>query len=352
MNWNELLFFTLFLVFIFFILSIDLGVLNRKSHNISFKESLFWTSLWVSLSLGFYFFIIAKGQMLHGITHLEQLQSIIHKYQHPIQIDSLEFDTALKVYQQNLGIEYITGYLIEYALSVDNIFIMIMIFLAFGIKKLYYHRVLFWGILGAIIMRFVFIFTASALIQKFSWVLYLFGILLVYTGIRMFINRNKQSEIDTAHHPVVRFVSKYFSVDSKYKGQKFSIRKNGKKFITPLLIVLLVIEFTDVIFAIDSVPAIFSVTKDPYIVFFSNIFAIIGLRSLFFLLINIMGYFHYLKHGLSILLTFIGIKLLAHHWLDEIGFKTKHSLYGVLIILGFSMLLSIITKRNILSNNK
>ncbi len=342
MNLSELLFFGIFLIFIFTILIIDLGLFNRKSHVISFKESLFWTTLWVSFALGFYFLILTNGQLIHGISDLDHLQQIIQKFQHPIQISGLSFDEALRVYQQNLGLEYITGYLIEYALSVDNVFVMIMIFMAFGIEKQYYHRVLFWGILGAVMMRFIFIFAASALIQQFAWTLYLFGILLVYTGVKMFINRNKEDKIDTAHHPVVRFASRYFSVASTYKGQKFTIRKDGKRFITPLLIVVLVIEFTDVIFAVDSVPAIFSITKDPYIVFFSNIFAIIGLRSLFFLLTNAMSYFHYLKHGLAILLTFIGVKLLAHHWLESFGFETQHSLYAVLFILGMSMVASMV----------
>lgn len=342
MNLSELLFFGVFLIFIFTILIIDLGLFNRGSHVISLKESFFWTSLWVSFALGFYVLILFKGQLIHGITDLEHLQIIIDKFQHPIQIDGLSFEEGLKVYRQNLGLEYITGYLIEYALSVDNVFVMIMIFMAFGIEKQYYHRVLFWGIIGAVVMRFLFIFTASALIQQFSWTLYLFGVLLIYTGVKMFVNRNKEDKIDTAHHPVVKFASRFFAVDSTYIGPKFNIIKDGKRYITPLLIVVLVIEFTDVVFAVDSVPAIFSITKDPYIVFFSNIFAIIGLRSLFFLLSNAMSYFHYLKHGLAVLLTFIGVKLLAHNWLDSIGFETEHSLYAVLGILGMSMILSII----------
>ncbi len=342
MNWHELLFFGLFLLFIITILIIDLGLFNKKSHVISFKESLFWTSLWVSFALVFYIIILTNGQLIHGISNLDQLSVIVEKFKHPIEINGLDFEQAISLYRKNLGLEYITGYLIEYALSIDNVFVMIMIFLAFGINKQYYHQVLFWGILGAIIMRFIFIFTASVLIQQFAWMLYVFGLLLIYTGVKMFINRNKEEKIDTANHPVVKFASKYFNVDTTYSGQKFITRENGKKYITPLLIVLLVIEFTDVIFAVDSVPAIFSITKDPYIVFFSNIFAIIGLRSLFFLLSSAMSYFHYLKHGLAILLTFIGIKLLAHDYLKEIGFETAYSLYAVLTILGVSMVFSLI----------
>lgn len=341
MNLSEILFFSVFLIFIMTILMIDLGLFNKKSHVISFKESLIWTSVWISFALGFYVLILTNGRLIHGIENLDQLNLVIDKFQHQINIGGLDFQNALNTYQNNLGLEFITGYVIEYALSVDNVFVMIMIFMAFGVEQKYYHRILFWGIFGAVIMRFIFIFGASVLIQQFTWVLYVFGVLLVYTGIKMFLSRNKTDEIDSEHHPVVRYASKYFSVDTSYKGQAFRIKKDGKRFFTPLFVVLLVIEFTDVIFAVDSVPAIFSITKDPYIVFFSNIFAIIGLRSLFFLLMNAMSYFHYLKVGLSILLTFIGVKLLAHTWLEEIGFETAHSLYIVLGILGSSMLASV-----------
>ncbi len=342
MNVNELLFFGLFLVFILAILLIDLGVFNKKTHVISSKESLIWTIIWVLFALGFYVLVKTNGQLIHGITEFDQLKMIIDKFGHPIDYSGLNFEEALRLYKNNLSLEYITGYLIEKALSIDNVFVIMMIFMAFGIEKQYYHRVLFWGILGAVVMRFLFIFTASALIQEFVWTLYLFGGLLIYTGIKMFIGRNQEDKIDTANHPVVRFASKYFSVDPNYKGRKFFIKKNGKRFITPLFIVLLVIEFTDVIFAVDSVPAIFSITKDPYIVFFSNVFAIIGLRALFFLLMNAITYFHYLKVGLAVLLTFIGVKLIIHHWLKDIGFETIHSLYVVLGILGSSMIASLV----------
>jgi tellurite resistance protein TerC len=342
MNVSELLFFGLFLFFIMAILMIDLGIFNKKSHIVRFKESLSWTIVWVGLALAFYALVLIKGQFIHGISNLDDLKDVVEKFKHPIEIDGLGYNEALQLYKNNLGLEYITGYLIEYALSIDNVFVMIMIFMAFGIEKQYYHRILFWGIFGAVVMRFLFIFVASAMIQEFAWTLYFFGALLVYTGGKMFIERNKEDKIDTANHPVVKYVSKYFSVYANYKGQRFTIKKDGKKFITPLLIVLLVIEFTDVIFSVDSVPAIFSITKDPYIVFFSNIFAIIGLRSLFFFIMNAMSSFHYLKVGLAVLLTFIGIKLLVHHWLEEIGFETAHSLYIVLGILGASVIASLL----------
>jgi tellurite resistance protein TerC len=223
---------------------------------------------------------------------------------------------------------------------------MLMIFLSFGVNKKYYKKVLFWGILGAIVMRFVFIFVSAALIAKFAWILYIFGGFLVITGVVMFTNRNKEAKIDPHHHPVVRFTSRYFLVYPRQVGERFFIRKGGLFYLTPLFLVLLVIEFTDVIFAVDSVPAIFAVTKDPYIVFFSNIFAILGLRSLFFLLMNFMTRFRYLKHGLAFLLVFIGLKMLLHHPLEEIGFKTIHSLIIIVLILGTSVALSIFLKKD------
>ena len=341
-NLNEVLFFTIFLIFISVILIIDLGLFNNKSQVISLKISLTWTMIWVFFALGFYILIITHGNLIHGITNIEQLQQIVQHYKHPINIEGMPYSQALKLYENNLGLEYLTGYIIEYALSIDNVFVMIVIFMAFGVKESYYHRILFWGIFGAIIMRFVFIFSASALIQEFSWVLYVFGVLLVFTGVKMFYTRNKSDKVDTDSHPVVRLASRYFSVAKNYNGPHFFTKIDEKNFITPLFLVLLVIEFTDVIFAVDSVPAIFSITHDPYIVFFSNIFAIIGLRSLFFLLSNAMGHFRFLKIGLSVLLTFIGAKLLAHHWLEHIGFKTSHSLFVVLGILTLSIFLSLI----------
>lgn len=341
MNWNEIIFFAFFLAFIGLMMYIDLGVVGKNSHIISFKESISWTIVWVVLSLIFYFILKFHGNWIHGIDSMERLLYITQIHDHQINIKGMDFDAALKIYNNNLSLEFITGYLIEYALSVDNVFVMILIFLAFGVQQKYYKRVLFWGILGAIVMRFIFIFLSAALIQEFAWILYLFGGLLIFTGVKMFITRNKEEKLETHKHPVVKFASKYFSVYPRFVKQNFFIKKSGKTFITPLFIVLLVIEFTDVIFAVDSVPAIFSVTKDPYIVFFSNIFAIIGLRSLFFLLSNVMDKFHYLKVGLAALLTFIGVKMIIHDWLKEIGFTTAHSLYVVLSILVISVLASL-----------
>jgi tellurite resistance protein TerC len=338
----EIIFFSIFLICIIAILTIDLVVIGKKSHVLSFKEALAWTIVWVSVAIGFYFFLQSNSSLIHGIKSQEDLIRITEKYNDNIDIRSLSFEEGLEKYQHNLALEYITGYLIEYSLSVDNVFVMIMIFMSFGINQRYYKRVLFWGILGAIIMRFIFIFVSAALIQQFSWLLYVFGAFLIFTGINMFLTRNKEQKIDTQKHPVVRFASRYFGVFPRLVGQNFFIKKNGKLLITPLFIILLVIEFTDVVFAVDSVPAIFSVTRDPYIVFFSNIFAIIGLRSLFFIVANVMNLFRFLKIGLSVLLVFVGFKMIFHTFLDSIHFTTAHSLYVILSILAISIVSSLI----------
>lgn len=343
---SEFLFFISFLVFISAMLLIDLGIFDKKSHEVKFREAFAWTIVWVSFAIGFYFIIYFFGEKIHGLENTQQVIEKVKLYKHNIVIpDNTSFADAVQIYRQNLSLEYITGYLIEYMLSVDNVFIMILIFLSFGVQKMYYKRVLMWGIIGAIIMRFIFIFLSSALIQKFDWILYIFGIFLVYTGIKMFVERNKNEKIDTKHHPVVKLVSRYFPVYPSYFRQHFWFRNkrdNNRLYFTPLFIVLLVIEFTDVIFAVDSVPAIFSVTQDPYVVFFSNIFAILGLRSLFFVVAHVINLFRFLKHGLSVLLSFIGFKMLLHVQLHDIGFTTVHSLLVILTILGISIGASLI----------
>ncbi|MDP4281985.1 MAG: TerC/Alx family metal homeostasis membrane protein [Bacteroidota bacterium] len=346
MQWHshEILFFFGFIIFILMILSIDLGVFNKKSHTPSFREALSWTAAWVALSFLFYVLIRFFGHQLHDLQTIQDIQNNISLFRHPIRIDGLTYEQALDVYNRNLSLEYITGYLIEYSLSVDNIFVMIMIFVSFGIPSKYYHKVLFWGILGAIVMRFLFIFAASALIQRFEAVLYLFGAMLIFIGIKMgyeFIKGKVSDTIDTQHHPVVRFLSKHFNVTSDLKGGLFFHRAGLKVFITPLLIVLVLIEVMDVIFAVDSVPAVFSVTRDPYIVFFSNIFAILGLRSLFFLVNNVMNKFYYLKLGLAFLMAFVGVKMIVANAFD-IHISTKLSLGVITGILAFFIVLSVI----------
>jgi len=339
---NEYLFFGSFLLFVILMLSIDIGIFNKKDHAVSFKEAAIMSFIWVSFAMGFYFFLLSEGQLLHGIQIEEQLFQITQKNQHNINLIPNNFAANLSAYKQNLALEFLTGYIIEYALSVDNIFVMVLIFTAYGVNEKYYHRVLFWGIVGAVLMRFLFIFLGATLITKFAWILYLFGAFLIYTGIMIFVNKDADEKIDPNNHFIVKLASKYFSVLPDFAGNQFFVRKNGKILITTLFLVLLIVEFTDLIFALDSIPAIFAVTKDPYIVFFSNIFAILGLRSMFFLLVNIIHKFHYLKFGLAFLLIFIGIKMLFHDWLTLIGFTIMHSLFVILMILTTSIIASLI----------
>jgi tellurite resistance protein TerC len=349
-NPSEILFFSSFLIFIILLLVTDLGLFQKKSHALSFKEALTWTLIWVGISIAFYYLIRFHGNWIHGTDTLEELRLRISSYRHPINIEGMGLQEALRVYNHNLSLEYLTGYLIEYSLSVDNIFVMILIFYSFKINPKYFKRVLFWGILGAIIMRFIFIFGAGALIHRFAWFLYIFGGMLVIIGAKMayeFFYGEKEDHIDTENHPVVKLISRFFKVTHEDHGEKFWIRQNRKLYITPLLIVLLVIEFTDVLFAIDSVPAVFSITQDPYIVFFSNIFAILGLRSLFFLVMNVMDRFYYLKMGLAVLLTFIGLKMLGQ---TVLKIDTRISLYIIASILAVSIIAS--NLRNVMIRKK
>lgn len=338
---GEVIFFGGFILFIVLMLSIDLGLFNKRDHAVGLKEAALMSAVWVSFAIAFYFLLLTEGHRLHGIEDFKQLAYITQKHLHNIHLNPADFAGSLQLYKQNLALEFLSGYVIEYALSIDNIFVMVLIFTAFSVAPRYYHRVLFWGIVGALFMRFLFIFLGATLIKQFSWILYVFGAFLVYTGIMMFINRNQDDKIDPQHHPVVRFASRYFSVFPRFVGNKFFLKIKGKRFITPLFLVLLIIEFTDLIFAVDSIPAIFAVTKDPYIVFFSNIFAILGLRSMFFLLVNVIHKFHYLKIGLSVLLVFIGVKMLAHGWLETWGFTTAHSLLVIVLILTTSVVASL-----------
>ncbi|MDO3625671.1 TerC/Alx family metal homeostasis membrane protein [Mucilaginibacter sp. BT774] len=339
---SELIFIGGFILFIFLMMSIDLGLFGKSDKPVSLKQAGIMSGVWVSLALIFYVLIARYGDLLHHIDNFAALQNINIKNFHNLKLNPNDFQESLSLYRKNLSLEFITGYVVEYALSVDNIFVMVLIFTAFSVNPKYYHKVLLWGIIGAIVMRFLFIFVGATLISQFHWILYLFGAFLVYTGVMMFINRNQEDEIDPENHRVVKFASKYFAVHPKFEGGKFFIRIDRKKLITPLFLVLMIIEVTDLIFAVDSIPAIFSITKDPYIVFFSNIFAIMGLRSMFFLLVNIIEKFHYLKVGLSILLSFIGLKMLAANYADEIGLTTGNSLLIILGILTISIVASLI----------
>lgn len=339
---QELLYFGLFCVVILSILVLDLTVIGRKSHVLSFKEATIWTAVWVSLALLFYFFLVHWGDRIHGIPDMQHLVSLRDKYAPQLKLDPSSFENSLNIYRQNMGMEYLSGYFIEYTLSMDNVFVIMTILAAFSVHQRYYKRVLFWGILGAIVLRFIFIFLGAALIQKFEWILLIFGAFLIYTGVKLFLNRNKDEKIEPQDHWLVKYLSNHFRVFPRYVNGFFFVHKKRRSYMTPLFVVLMMIELTDLIFATDSIPAIFAITRDPFVVFFSNIFAIIGLRSLFFLLMRVMNIFHYLNIGISFLLAFVGFKLLFHGWLEEIGFKSVYSLYVILATLAISIGLSIL----------
>ncbi len=340
---SESLFFLCFAAFVLVVMVLDLGVLTKQqSHIVSFREAGIWSAIWVLLAVGFYFFLKQFGYLIHGIDTPARLEEVRSQYAERLTLVPGNFEASLAKFQGNMALEYITGYLVEYSLSADNIFVFIVIFNSFGVRPKFYKKILVWGILGAIVLRFIFIFVGSALLQRFDWVMYIFGAFLVYTGVQLFFSKDDDDEIDTAKHPVVRFASRYFNVFGRNVADNFFIRRKTDRslFITPLFIVVLVVSVTDLVFAVDSIPAIFSITKDPYIVFFSNVFAIMGLRSMFFFLSSIMNQFRFLKVGLAVLLTFIGVKMLLEHQLAEIGFQTIYSLYIIIAILAISILAS------------
>ncbi len=342
---SEVIFFAGFTVFVILVMMLDLGAFNRKSasHIVSFKEAASWSAVWVALALGFYVFLRYYGYWVHDISDPSHLADVKSTY-YPNLVLPTDFAAALTVFQNNMALEYLTGYLVEYSLSVDNIFVFILIFNSFGVREIYYKKVLVWGILGSIVLRFIFIFLGSALIQEFSWVLYIFGAFLVYTGINILFSKDKEEGIDVKKHPAVRLSSRYLNVYERYVVDHFFVRRkhNNKVYVTPLFVVMIVIAFTDVVFAVDSIPAIFSITKDPYIVFFSNVFAIMGLRSMFFFLVNIIDMFSYLKYGLGVLLTFIGLKMLFEHQLHDWGFNNMYSLIVIVGILAISIFASLL----------
>lgn len=343
---NEFIFFSLFTLFTILVTLFDLGIFSsKKSKIVSFKEAAFWSIVWVCLSIAFFFFLRHYGYLIHDISDEAHLHRIRDTYYSNLKLGNDHVEN-LKIFQKNMSLEYITGYLVEYSLSVDNIFVFILIFNSFGVPKKNYKKVLVWGILGSVILRFIFIFLGATLIQKFSWVLYIFGAFLVFTGLKiLFTKEEDEQEIDTKNHIAVRLTSTFFNVFEKFVADRFFIRhkyRSNKIFVTPLFLVIVVIAFTDVIFAVDSIPAIFSITKDPYIVFFSNVFAIMGLRSMFFFLVNIIDKFQHLKYGLGVLLTFVGAKMLAHTWLEKIGFTNVHSLLIIIGILLVSVVSSLI----------
>lgn len=317
------LFFAIFMIFVVVMLTLDLTVFHKKDHVVGVKEATIWTAIWIALAMGFAVLVLLFGDWM---------------------MPPDDTVTDLTAYRREMFSEFLAGYFLEESLSIDNIFVMIMIFVSFGIKKEYYHRVLFWGIFGAIVLRFIFIFALGALVASVSWVLAIFGVILIYSGVKMFRPQTDE-EIDTANHPVVKFASKHFPVTKQSYGHDFFHHEGGKWMLTPLFLVLLVIEFSDIIFAVDSIPAVFSVTKNPVIVYTSNIFAIMGLRSLFFLLSDVADRFWLLHYGLGVLLCFIGIKMIGGEFFGW-HIPTLASLAVILGILVFSITLSLVFKKN------
>jgi tellurite resistance protein TerC len=292
-----------FHLFIFIMLALDLGVFHKNTHKVPVKEAVVWSAVWISLALLFNLFVFFEFGKIKAL-------------------------------------EFLTGYVIEYSLSVDNIFVFILIFSYFAVNDQYQHKILFWGILGALIMRGVFIFTGVALINRFKWIVIIFGSFLVFTGVRMLFQ--KEEKVDPEKNPVVKFFRRFLPVTSSMHGDKLIIIQKRRLYATPLFLVLLIIESSDLIFAVDSIPAILAISKHTFIVYTSNIFAILGLRSLYFAIAGMMGYFRYLKIGLAFVLTFVGLKMLTSYLHFEIPIVTA---LGIIIsILLVSIFASVYIK--------
>src|SRR3569833_489848 len=293
-----------FIAFVLAMLALDLGVFHRSPHEVRPREAGIWVAIWVVLALAF-----AGGLYLWAGHHV--------------------------------ALTFLTGYVIEESLSADNIFVMVLIFEYFRVPKICHHRVLFYGILGALVMRGLFIAAGTALVSNFHWVLYIFGALLVVTGIRMAIKQD--DDFDGDQNPLEKLVRRFVPISEGFHGKHFFTIENGRRVATPLLLVLILVEFTDLIFAVDSIPAIFGVTTDPFLVFTSNIFAVMGLRSLYFLLAAVVDRFHLLKYGLALILSFVGFKMLTERWIE---IDIMLSLVIILGVLGLSIVASLIwTKR-------
>lgn len=301
-----------FIVFVIIMLMLDLGVFHKKDTEVKIKEAILWSIFWISLALAFnvgIYFLFGKAQ----------------------------------------AFDFFTAYILEKSLSVDNLFVFIMIFNYFNIIPKYQHKVLFWGIFGALIMRAVFIFAGVALIQNFSWIMYIFGAFLIYTGIHMLVDKKEEGDFDPNKNFIIRWFRKMMPVTDDTSDPRFFIRKNGVLYATPFFIALLFIEASDVVFAVDSIPAVLSVSKDLFIIFTSNIFAILGLRSLYFALNGIMGYFHYLKYALAGILSFIGLKMCINEFCSMSGYDFHISNYVslsiIISLLTISILLSVAFKK-------
>ncbi|MBK7158782.1 MAG: TerC family protein [Ignavibacteria bacterium] len=296
---HELILWIGFNVFIILMLALDLGVFQRNPHKIKVKEALIWSAVWVILALIFNVFIY--------------------------------YDMG-----EQKALEFFTGYLLERSLSVDNIFVFVLLFSYFKVPALYQHKVLFWGVLGALILRAILIGIGSIMVAKFGWIIYIFGGFLLFTGFKMAFQTDK--EIEPENNIIIRTFKKLFPVTHEYHDGKFIVKINNKKFATPLLVVLVAVEFADLVFAFDSIPAIFAVTTDPFIIYTSNIFAILGLRTLYFAIASIMHKFHYLKIGLSLILIFIGFKMLI---IDLYKIPIVFSLSIIALILVASIVYSL-----------
>ncbi|WP_414678391.1 TerC family protein [Longimicrobium sp.] len=281
-------------------LALDLGVFHRKAHEVSLKEAAGWSAVWVTLALLFNTLILVTAG-------------------------------------RQPALEFLTGYLVEKSLAVDNIFVIAIIFSYFAVPSIYQHRVLFWGILGALVMRGAFIGLGAYALERWHWIIYVFGAILLFTGIKMAVR--KDEEMDPENNVVVKMARRFLPLSEKYDGQKFWTVENGKRVATPLFLVLLLVEFTDLVFAVDSIPAIFAITKDPFIVYTSNVMAILGLRSMYFLLAGIVPKFVYLKYGLSLVLVFVGAKMLL---LDVYKIPTVVSLAVIATLIGGSIALSLL----------
>ncbi len=311
-----------FTVFVLMVLAIDLGVFHKEAHEVSIKEASIWTALWIGLAgaFNFLFYLYAHYRFT---TH--------ERYAY---IDGFDPSAQAKA----TALEFLTGFIVEKSLAVDNIFVFAVVFSYFGILKKYQHRVLFWGILGALFFRAIFIAMGSILMQ-YHWMIVFFGVLLILTGIKMFFAGTKSQNLE--NNLIVNLLKRIFRVHPKIEGQNFFIKINGLVHVTPLFLALIFLEVTDIIFAVDSVPAIFAITKEPLIVFTSNIFAILGLRSMYFMLAGVMDRFVYIKYGLASVLIFVGLKMV---WLNNIfggKFPIKWSLAIIAVLIGSSILFSL-----------
>jgi tellurite resistance protein TerC len=309
-----------FNLFVLFMLALDLGVFHRKSHVVSIKEATIWSVVWITLAL-----LFNLGLYLFW----DQI-------------------SPTSTYANNeAALAFFTGYLIEKSLSVDNIFVFVLIFTFFAVPAAYQHRVLFWGIIGALLMRGTLIAVGATLLKEFHWIIYVFGAFLIFTGIRMAMHRNE--EMHPERNPLIKFIRRIMPVTDNYEGDKFFIRRAGRLIATPLFLVLLLVESTDLVFAVDSIPAIFAVTEDPFIVYTSNVFAILGLRSLYFLLAGVVDKFYYLKLGLSVVLVFVGIKMVM---VDLYKIPVGLSLGVIASILAISVIASLWRAQRLLKLEK